>query len=203
MAINACIWHLLSGDRLSILRSVEFIIRHVTEQAVTEDIRTYFDRKARARTAAFVVLLGLWLLSAVTLSKSFTGILLESFFNVKEVPIVTTLQDIRKNKRLGIGGHLVYLNVLTRNYKCDIKDIIGRLNKDPDNNPNGIFSPKIAQKVIKHKTVMIVNSMTGQHFLELNYLQANKMVFTGFKQYRDYLSFIIPKKVSAAKVLDY
>ena len=115
------------------------------EQSCNKDIRIYFDLQNKMKTIGFIFVLILWLLNALVLSKSFTGVLLESFFKVKTVPIVSSLQDIRDNKRLMIGGHHLYLSMFSKSYKYNLSDIIKRVDQDKDNALNGVYSARIAE----------------------------------------------------------
>ena len=50
-----------------------------------------------------MLLIFVWLQSASILSKAFTGLLLNTYFNVKSVPIVNDFQDIIDNKDINIA----------------------------------------------------------------------------------------------------
>ena len=49
-----------------------------------------------------IVLIVVWLQSASILTKAFTGILLNSYFNVKTIPIVNTLDELYTKTNLDI-----------------------------------------------------------------------------------------------------
>ena len=53
---------------------------------------------------SFVLLIVIWSQSASILTKAFTGLLLNTYFNQKLVPIVETLEDIYLNKEISIAS---------------------------------------------------------------------------------------------------
>ena len=64
------------------------------------------------------------------MSKAFTGLLLNTFFFMKNIPIVKTLQDIRENKNLLITGNSLTLSAISKFNKVDINDIITRIKEN-------------------------------------------------------------------------
>ena len=76
---------------------------------------------------ANILLIGVWLQSASILSKAFTGLLLNTYFNVMWVPIVNDLQDIIDNKDINIAGEENLLKWFLVNYQYDQHAINGFL----------------------------------------------------------------------------
>ena len=62
---------------------------------------------------AFILLTIIWLQIASILSKSFTGLLLNTYFNVKSVPIAQTLLDIHNDKNLLIATLADYFKLFS------------------------------------------------------------------------------------------
>ena len=56
--------------------------------------------------------------------------MLNSYFNIKSIPVVNTLQDIRNNKQLSIGGHYPYISYISNISKFHIDDILVRIKED-------------------------------------------------------------------------
>ena len=73
-----------------------------------------------------ILLFVIWLQSASVLSKAFTGLLLNTFFNVKSVPIVNDFKDIIVNKDINIACDENLLQLFLVIYKYD-KDTSDRL----------------------------------------------------------------------------
>ena len=69
----------------------------------------------------------IWLISSLILSKAFTGILLSSYFNITSKPVLTTLQDIRDNENLLIFGNHDNLLMWSKINKLNINDILRRI----------------------------------------------------------------------------
>lgn len=53
----------------------------------------------------------IWLQSASILTKTFTGILLNSYFNLKIYPVVNNLEDLYVRKHLGVACHKQTFNI--------------------------------------------------------------------------------------------
>ena len=63
-----------------------------------------FRLRGASSRLSFVLLIAIWSQSASILTKAFTGLLLNNYFNQKLVPIVETLQDIYLNKQILIAS---------------------------------------------------------------------------------------------------
>ena len=68
---------------------------------------------------ANIMLIVVWLQSASVLSKAFTGLLLNTFFNVQSVPVVNDFQDIIHNKDINIACDENYLMWFLVKYQYD------------------------------------------------------------------------------------
>ena len=65
------------------------------------------------------MLIVVWLQSASILNKAFTGLLLNTFLNVKMVPIVNDFQDVIDNKDINIACDELYLSWFLAKYEYD------------------------------------------------------------------------------------
>ena len=73
-----------------------------------------------------ILLIVVWLQSASVLSKAFTGLLLNTYFNVISVPIVNDIQDVINNEDINIACDENLLQMFLVIYKFD-KDTKDRL----------------------------------------------------------------------------
>ena len=101
------------------------LLGKLTEQS-GEDIRIYCRRNNKIHKWILICLFIIWLYSSLIISKSFTSLLLRTFFELKPIPIVNTLKDIRDNKDLKLTGHIGYLETFS-NENFNITDIIERM----------------------------------------------------------------------------
>ena len=69
-----------------------------------KDVRTYCTINSKIQASILICLFIVWIYSSIIISKSFTGLLLNTFFKIKPIQLVNTLQDIRDNKNLKIMG---------------------------------------------------------------------------------------------------
>ena len=140
-------------------------------------------------TFSFTMLMVIWLMASFVLNESFTSLLLHTYFNIKTKPVVESIEDIRKNRKLLISGHPYYLMVIMKNFKnFYIGDLLERLIEDKDNFPDAISSPIIAQKVINSRSVFITSSFLGDLFLSQNKFYHYKLVIAN-KYYQQILMF--------------
>ena len=152
---------------------------------------------------SFTMLLVVWLMVSFVLNKSFTSLLLNTYFNVKTIPFVQSLEDIRKNQEILISGHSNYLMAFNKDFKeFHIGDLIERLRKDQDNFPDAISSPRIAEKVINSKSVFITNSFIRELFLLQNKYYHDKFVIAN-KYYQQIMLFHVNKKQPFAQDVYY
>ena len=124
-------------------------------QSSGRDIRTYCKSLSKIHSLIFINLVLIWIMMSFILSTSFTGLLLNTFFNIKSIPVVNTLQDIRKNKKLLIGGDGKYLSLITGTGEFDLKDIIDRM----DGDKKYIYNFEInVNHIINSKGVILLNT---------------------------------------------
>ena len=145
----------------------------------------------------------IWLMASFVLNKSFTSLLLNTYFNVKTTPVVESLEDIRERKELPISGLVNYFMLLKRNLKnFDVDDLLKRMYKDDDNFQDPIISHKIAEKVINSKSVLIGNSFQREHFLIQNKYYHDKIVIPN-KYYQQIMLFYVKKQQPFSNEIHY
>src|SRR5690349_1706777 len=79
---------------------IDFIIRNLLGQSSME-INIFSSMQMK--NISMITLIIIWLQSASILSKAFSGLLLNTYFNVKSVSIVNSLEDIINNQDINIG----------------------------------------------------------------------------------------------------
>ena len=134
------------------------------------------------------------------LSTSFTGLLLNTFFNIKSIPVVNTLQDIRKNKKLLIGGDGKYLSLITGTGEFDLKDIIDRM----DGDKKYIYNFEInVNHIINSKGVILLNTLFRRVFMEMTKFYYDRIFVSGTKYFPDFASFSVHKHRNFSKLIEY
>ena len=118
------------------------------------DIRKFYPENNKLKKYILIILFNIWLFSSLIISKSFNGLLLNSFFYVEHVPVVTTLQDILDNKPLNVRGssNLRYLS--RENF--NLTDIIEKAKK---NKKNYTSYEIILKDVANGDLVLLANSI--------------------------------------------
>ena len=136
-----------------------------------------------------IVVIAIWLQSASILSKAFTGLLLKTYFNVKSVPIVNSLQEVLDNHDMRITirnfsyNNMVKVITNDTRWKIDRKLNMGNLNIN-------IYNKTIFQEVIMGKSVLLQNSLERKLYLNNYKMWQDKLAvaeevwnttFTGFR----------------------
>ena len=139
----------------------------------------------------------IWLISSLILSKAFTGILLSSYFNSKSKPVVTTLQDIRDNENLLIFGSHDNLLISSRINKLDIDNILQRI-KGTKVAKNYL---ELVENVLNGNCVLLPDSMQRKTLLELTKNHQEKIYLSDSKYLPNYGSFFVEKDQNITKIV--
>ena len=142
-------------------------------------------------------------MSSFVLNKCFTSILLNTYFNVKTTPVVQSLEDIVERKDLPISGVVQYLMLFKKNFNnLNVDSLIKRIEKDDDNFPNPIISHKIAEKVIKSRSVLIASSFQREMFLIQNKYYHDKIVIAN-KYFQQIMVYHVKKQQPFSSEIHY
>ena len=106
---------LISAISLAKLSAGHFKLKQIFEDLLTlmigqspsdefYKLKWNFKFKNSLNKFSFVLLIVIWSQSASILTKAFTGLLLNTYFNQKFIPIVETIQDIYSNKEISIAA---------------------------------------------------------------------------------------------------
>ena len=202
MVIITFLWKLLTKSRLSTIDSCEAVVRFLIGQSNKRGTMSFVDRLNKSMAFTHTTLLVIWLLVSLVVNKSYTSLLLNTYFNVKTTPIVQSLQDIRNNKDLLIAGIDKYLSIVNNKFKIKIEDIITRIKEDPDNYPYPITSYRIAEKVINGKSVFIGNSEQSDNFFLINNNNHDKLVVVD-KYLSQFIAHYVIKYLPDAQLIHF
>ena len=169
---------------------IDVMTRIVLDQS-SNDIMVLYNR---SKNVTLIILLVIWLQSASILSKAFSGLLLNTYFNVKSVPIVNSLEDIINNQDINVAINLSSLkkNIQDTNLfdQKTEKHLYSRVSKYQDQVDyisnyykfGFIFvHDKLLEDVIMGKTVMIVHSLLRNRY------------FNYYKYYHDQIRVVEQK----------
>ena len=94
-----------SPGRMKAMTLLLLLIRLLTNKSCYEITQCdcKFKFKNLLNKFSFILMIVIWSQSASILTKAFTGLLLNTYFNQKSLPIVETLQDIYFNKEILIA----------------------------------------------------------------------------------------------------
>ena len=147
-----------------------------------------------------IYLIIIWLISSQILCQAFTGILLNSYFNIKSTPVVNTLQDIRDNKQLLIGGHFPYLQYISNISKFHIDDILARMQQDTKRLPRVRDS---IEYIINGKGIVLYNTLVKRNYIEIVKFYKEKIYISENKYLPEIASFFIKRNQNFTKIVEF
>ena len=99
MIIISVTWKYLTENRLSIINSLEIAYKYCLGQSCGRKFSSFpIGLNNEMMTLSFTLLFFIWLFVSVVLNRSYTSLLLNTYFNVKSTPIVESLEDVRQQK---------------------------------------------------------------------------------------------------------
>ena len=164
------------------------------------DIRNYCRYSNKHRSSIFITLFTLWLFASLLLSKAFTGLLLNTFFYVNSIPVVTTLQDIRDNKQILVYGSIGYFKLIQRTNKFYLEDIINRTKNDREHFPS---FKKTIENIVNGKAVILATSSTIKLATEMAMFYHDKLSVSKVKYFPEYLTFIVHRHREFTKIISF
>ena len=202
MVIITFLLKYLTKTRLSAVDSCEAVIRFLIGQSNKRGTMSFVNRLNKSLALSHTTLLVIWLLVSLVLNKSYTSLLLNTYFNVKTAPVVQSLEDIRHNKNLLIAGMHQYLSIINDRFLIYIEDILTRLNENHDNYPYPITSSKVAEKVLNGKSVFIGHSEQSDKFFAKNNNYYDKLVVAN-KFLSEYVAFYVVKQLPMSQSIHF
>ena len=159
---------------------------------------------------SFILPIVIWSQSASILTKTFTGLLLKTYFNRKTVPLVETFQDIYLNKEISIAASSYLFKSLKTRLKepAELKsDILTRIIefetifKYSQFNSDA-FTKFFFRKLIEGETVILLSSKIVRLF-ESHWKQEKKYFqVSGYKYSPNYLNYLVAKINPIARLLN-
>ena len=143
---------------------------------------------------SFILIL-IWLDGSLFLTKWFTGNLLNTYFNVKSVPIVNTLDDIYNNKELLLEAQLNFLDKMKNHYGFDsskVKELNNRF-IDFENKYHERDEKFMISNIIQGKLAIISHTLSIDGYLDNWKDYRHLITVSQYKYLPDFATFIIIK----------
>ena len=175
--VTAIVFYYLTEYRINLTTNCYNLFSLLTNQSANDLTLLRISSKVRPllTRSSLVLLTIVWLQSASVLTKGFTGLLLETYFNVRSETLINSLEDLHERTDLeimspsGSGRTTRFLKRISNlsGYKKMIKDIQIRIEKFENEtepyNQTYAQSMKVINKVIKGKVVIICSSIQAKN----------------------------------------
>ena len=155
---------------------------------------------------SIIIIILTWLFMASFITRSFSSLLLKTYFNIKSMPVVNTLQDVADNEHANIitdartiakllisnhtqQFHVVLKQIFYRHFKY-AKIVDKGINI---NNYNDLYNFYILENIIKGKVIIVINDFIAGRFQGLFVIYNDKFTISKYKYFQNYWFYIIPK----------
>lgn len=156
---------------------------------------------SRVKSVITLFLIFAWLELASLLSKSFSSVLLNTYFSLQSIPVVNTLRDVIDNKQLSIAASNAWFSnvILPRIPSYEQADFKNRF---MPNSPS-VLTPEVFNELVNGRTVLISNTYVAEMFLE-QWKRWNELFIRSEHKYgANFLSFHSRKKLPIRNLLKF
>ena len=193
------LFKVLTNGKLTLFESFFKMFKNLTWQS-DKDIRHYCQPGKKYRSIILIIVEIIWVYSSFILSKSFSGLLLSTFFNMKSTPVVTTLQDIRDNSNIMPLANHGSISSLSRNHKFYIDDILIRI----EEKSKFITSiSKLVELVVNGQAVCLYNSIQRKRFIELASSYIDRIFVSDTKYFPSYATLLVRVNYDYTKIVEF
>ena len=185
---------------------LEIILRLLTNQSARDLIYLKFNKNIHSPflKVSAIVLIVIWLQSASVLTKAFTGILLNSYFNLKIYPVVNNLEDLYGRKDLGVACHKQTFNIPGIDQYVEpkiIRDLTTRCseyNNMLDNKlkivfPTHLTTSALFNEIVTGKTVILATTNAVRDYQNQFIKWSNLFTVSEHKLFNLFHIFIVSK----------
>ena len=198
LVINTLIMNYVTDNCITLVNAFITIFRALIEQNDCKYIKTNCRKGSKMFSSVFICQVVIWYFMSFTISKSFTGLLLKTFFNIKYIPVVNTLEEIRDKKELSIGGDFNYLSGVAKIFHFDIDDILKRMDEDKNHFPN--FATNAAN-VINSKSAILLNTLMSRVFMGMTKFYNDKIHLSSNKYFPEFATFLVNRQSKFSKII--
>ena len=162
-----------------------------------------YKKKLKHNHFKFGFILVIWIICSFILTKSFTGLLLNSYYNEEFVPLINDLGDVYQNEKFSIAGRheiLQRFEHLIDNYSdYTPRNLLKRISKYESEvksefiHEKDVFSPRIIEDMIMGKSVILIDTNTVKSIVEI-YSKYQNMFTVSKQAYLHQPGFFLAKK---------
>ena len=185
-----------------------FIARLLTNQSSDEVtlFKWNFKIKTILRKIVFVLFVVICCQSLSILTKAFTGLLLETYFSIKYVPIVSNFDELLQQKELGIAGDASFFGSIKGN-STELNGIWKRIGvfwlKTRYNPTLHLFNGKFFKEVVLGKAFQLIPSHDAVYYAG-QYQEWNEKYHLSDEMYfPEFRNLVISRRHKLAKKVKY
>ena len=166
--ISFLLFQYLTEKQMNYRKSFDLFIRLLTNQStklINNFLKNIITLNFLNRNT-IVILITTWIIGLNIMTKAITGNLLKTYFNVKSVPIVNTLDDLHNIRKIKFVAQLFYLSRLTDNYGLNSNQVKELSNKAIEGDKSNLLveEPSLMTKLFKGDMVILSNSLSIKGF---------------------------------------
>ena len=194
--VITCLLNFITNKKFNVFYTFISLTKSLIWQGDNIDIRNYCQPYSKIQSKIISIILVIWLLASVVISYAFTGMLLNTFFNKKFIPIIDNIQDIRDNQQLLIWGFHDTLSKISKIHKLHIDDILERMKRNKI-----IFEFKnLIEYVINGQGVVLHHSVGRKLFMEMTINYHDKLAIS-CKYLPDFSAFLVDRNKSFTNII--
>ena len=200
--LSAVIFSLLNKYRINLTKHLINLFSLLTNQSAIDLTLLINLLKVRPllTRSSLVLLTIVWLQSASVLTKAFTGLLLNTYFNVRSETLINSLEDLhqRTDIQIATSGPTIHslskLEVMTREMYDDFSyRIESYKNKTKINSELYYLTPKTFVQLTKGRIVIMLNSLTAENYRNLYKMYGNSFGVSNEKYWFSFAFLMIWK----------
>ena len=194
-----------SENQLSMKQIIELMLILFLNQSSDKISRwkTYLKPDLKHYKFKLALLLIIWIICSLILTKSFTGLLLKTYYKEEFVPLINNLDEINEYPELLIAGRLKTIrkfeNSLEKYPGFNINTTIKRILRYQFRNKKlfikevDTFSPKIIEDMIMLKSVILADSESVESIFDI-YRQYENQFIRCTQAYLSGMGFFLVRK---------
>ena len=160
---------------------------------------------SKLKTKLIYLMVTILLFSASILTKDFTTLLLNTFFNVKSEPIVNSLDDVIDHNNIKLASSSYYITLLNNSYNIDSDKMSKLLARSQGFIPsyNNMSSEEKVINIIEGKIILFLHSLGKKTFFQM-FKQVKYLLYSPDQKYLpDFANLLIEKTHFLCKEVNY
>ena len=207
--------NLVNQDNLNFGKYLQNLIELLTNQSANQllNCRNKLKISTKLSKTLFIAFICVWIQSASILTKAFTGVLLESYFSVKSVPIVNDLMDVHNNPELRVNAIMSYLSIIDKYHEyyslehSTTQSLIVRgeaFQKETRFEITAdLFDRSIFEQIVQGRMILIINSLSVESYRDNFKMWKDMFTIAETSYLPSYLIYAVNKKMFLAEKAKY